>query len=255
MIKKVTERFTETVQDYIKYRPSYPKEVLQTLINECGLTPKSIIADIGSGTGFLAKLFLDNGNEVYGVEPNKEMREAGEEYLKEYKNFRSVNGTAEATTLENKSVDFVTAGTAFHWFDPVKTKQEFKRILKPNGWVLLVWNVRDMNSDLIRDYEELIIKYGTDYKDSNARKFNQTIGEEFFTPNKMYEKFFPYKQQFDWKGFQGRILSASYSLRPGDAKYPEMMHELKTIFDRYQQNGVVEFLYQTKLYYGQLKTN
>lgn len=100
MADKFIEPFTKTVQNYLKYRPSYPKEIVDLLVNECGLNKKSVIADIGSGTGFLAKLFLDAGNTVYGVEPNQAMREAGEAYLAHYPHFHSISGTAETTHLE-----------------------------------------------------------------------------------------------------------------------------------------------------------
>lgn len=253
-MNKPTERFTDTVQDYIKYRPSYPKEVLQLLIDECDLTKNKIIADVGSGTGLLSKLFLDYGNIVYGVEPNQSMREAAEEYLKEYSNFYSVNGTAEATSLEDKSVDIITVGTAFHWFDVVKTKIEFRRILKKEGWVVLVWNVRNVkDSALLRDYENLLLEYATDYKESNAIKFDKTAVEEFFSPHEMKTDSFKNIQQFDWDGFKGRLLSSSYSLRPGDARYEEMLKELKEIFERYQHKGRVEFLYEARLSYGRFE--
>lgn len=252
-MKQATERFTETVQDYMKYRPSYPVEVVQLLVNECGLTKDKIIADVGSGTGFLAKLFLDYGNTVYGVEPNEAMRLAAENYLASYLKFHSVNATAEATTLLDNSVDFITVGTAFHWFDQEKTKLEFKRILKSSGWVLLVWNVRNVRqSELLRDYEKLILTYGKDYQKSRAQEFDNTVGEEFFSPHEMKIQSFSNSQQFNWEGLKGRLLSTSYSLRPGDSRYEEMMHELKLIFDRHQQNGLVDFLYDTKLYYGRL---
>lgn len=247
-------RFTQTVQDYIKYRPSYPTEVLETLIEDCGLTKNSIIADIGSGTGLLAKLFLDYGNTVYGVEPNQAMREAGEEYLKQYSNFISVDGTAESTNLKDKSIDIITVGTAFHWFDPEKTKVEFKRILKNHGWVLLVWNVRDVErSTLIRDYEKLILKYGTDYRESSASKFDKTALDTFFSPDEIKTQSFTNSQKFDWEGLKGRLLSTSYSLRPDDKQYDNMLSDLKDIFDRYQKNGKVEFLYSTKLHYGHIR--
>lgn len=247
-------RFTQTVQDYIKYRPSYPTEVLETLIEDCGLTRNSIIADIGSGTGLLSKLFLDYGNTVYGVEPNQAMRKAGEEYLKQYSNFISVDGTAESTNLKDKSIDIITVGTAFHWFDPEKTQVEFKRILKNHGWVLLVWNVRDVErSTLIRDYEKLILKYGTDYRESSASKFDKTALDTFFSPNEIKTQSFTNSQKFDWEGLKGRLLSTSYSLRPDDKQYDNMLSDLKDIFDRYQKNGKVEFLYSTKLHYVNIK--
>jgi len=252
-MSKPTERFTTTVQDYLKYRPSYPHEVLQVLIEECGLSTQSTVADVGSGTGLFSKLLLDFGSTVYAVEPNQAMREAAEDFLKNYKNFYSIDGTAEATTLPSQSIDLVTVGTAFHWFDPVKTKIEFKRILTSPGWVMLMWNVRNQEqSMLIRDYEELILKYGTDYRESNARKFDKTAVADFFSPNQMKVRSFKNIQIFDWQGLQGRLLSASYSLRPGDVNYDTMMQELKKIFNKYQHDGCVEFLYETKLYYGRL---
>src|ERR1700682_5471344 len=131
------QRFSNRAADYVRYRPGYPSELLDVLRNECDLRPGHVIADIGSGTGFLSELFLKNGNRVYGVEPNSEMRQAGEEYLASYDGFSSIEGSAESTTLEDASVDFVTAGQAFHWFEPAGAHREFARILKPTGWVVL----------------------------------------------------------------------------------------------------------------------
>src|SRR5262245_64642768 len=138
----VTQRFSSLVENYIKYRPGYPNEVIETLRSECGLTSGSIIADVGSGTGILTEMFLRIGNTVYGIEPNREMREAAERLLKDYPRFRSVASRAEETTLDDASVDFITAGQAFHWFDREKTREEFARILRPRGWVALIWNER-----------------------------------------------------------------------------------------------------------------
>src|SRR5882757_5837179 len=140
------QRFSSRVADYVRYRPSYPSEVLDLLRSECGLRSGHVIADIGSGTGFLSELFLKNGNRVYGIEPNKEMREAGEEYLASYDSFGSIEAAAEATTLEDATIDFVTAGQAFHWFDLPEARREFARILKPEGWAVVMWNDREMNS-------------------------------------------------------------------------------------------------------------
>ncbi|MDQ3749378.1 MAG: class I SAM-dependent methyltransferase, partial [Acidobacteriota bacterium] len=98
------ERFSNRVENYVKYRPSYPKEVLDLFTAEMNLQKDSVIADIGAGTGISAKLFLENGNQVFGVEPNETMRKAAEEFLKDFSNFKSINGTAENTSLENESV-------------------------------------------------------------------------------------------------------------------------------------------------------
>ena len=139
------ERFSSRVADYVRYRPGYPSALLELLRTECGLRPGHVIADIGSGTGFLSELFLKNGNRVYGVEPNKDMRQAGEEYLASYDGFSSIEGSAEATTLDDASVDFITAGQSFHWFAPDAARREFVRILKPGGWMVIAWNDRRMD--------------------------------------------------------------------------------------------------------------
>src|SRR5271165_2614354 len=127
------QRFSNRVADYVRYRPGYPAGVLSFLIENCGLHREHVIADIGSGTGLLSKLFVENGNHVYGVEPNAEMKAAGDEFLHASSNFASITGSAEATTLSDCSIDFVTAGQAFHWFDPIVSHKEFSRILKPGG--------------------------------------------------------------------------------------------------------------------------
>src|SRR5712691_7831802 len=138
------QRFSNRVADYVRYRPGYPPAVLDLLRTDCGLRPDHVVADIGSGTGILSKLFLENGNRVFGVEPNAEMRQAGEEYLASYDGFSSIEGSAESTTLADSSVDFITAAQAFHWFDPQAARREFARILKPGGWVVILWNDRRM---------------------------------------------------------------------------------------------------------------
>lgn len=248
------QRFDKTVEDYLKYRPSYPEDIYSLLVNQFDLTPEKVIADIGSGTGFLAKLFLSHGHAVYGVEPNQAMRKAAEIYLNENLNFHSLNGLAEATTLDDESIDWIVVGTAFHWFDVKKTKIEFKRILKSPGFCLVVWNVRNTKqSVLLQDYENLILTYSNDYNKSRAHEFEQTIVEDFFYPFEMKTATFVNKQQFSWDGLKGRLLSTSYSLRDDDPKYHDMIDELKIIFDRHQSNELVEFLYDTKMYYGQMK--
>lgn len=245
-----TQRFSSRVADYVRYRPSYPPEVIQTLERECDLTRDSVIADIASGTGIFTKLIVQHGNSVSGVEPNPDMRNAGAEFLKEYRKFTSVNGTAEATTLPNASVDFVTAAQAGHWFDIPQARKEFARILKPGGWLVLVWNERRIDlTPFLRDYEQLLLKYGTDYEQV---RHEHTVVGEFFKPHPFQEQTFEIKQEFDYEGAQGRLLSSSYAPGQGHPNYSAMLRELRRIFDRHQQDGKVAFDYITRLYYGQL---
>lgn len=248
------ERFDNTVENYLKYRPTYPEAIYPFLVMECGLMSQHIIADIGSGTGFLAKIFLEHGHTVYGVEPNAGMRDAGEHYLSAYSNFHSIDGLAEATTLADESVNWITAGTAFHWFDAAKTREEFKRIITPGGFAVLAWNVRAIQqSALLRDYEQLLLQYCPNYAHSPAQEFDQTAVADFFAPYPMAVASFANSQDFDWEGLRGRLLSTSYSLRESDANYQDMMATLRIIFERYQCSGQVKFLYETRLYYGRMK--
>jgi ubiquinone/menaquinone biosynthesis C-methylase UbiE len=155
-----TERFSSRVEHYVRYRPGYPPEVLELLKSECGLTADSVIADVASGTGIFTRLLLENGNRVFGVEPNDDMRRAGEEFLAGYPRFTSVAGTAEATTLADHSVDLVTAAQAAHWFNFEKARREFVRILKSGGWTVLLWNDRRIEATaFLRDYEQLVLTY------------------------------------------------------------------------------------------------
>src|SRR5580692_5497799 len=125
-----TERFSSRVGNYVKYGPGYPTEILRYLEEETGFGPDWVVADIGSGTGISTALFLDNGNTVYGIEPNQSMRESAEELLGSQERFTSVNGTAENTGLKTASIDLVVASQAFHWFEPIATRKEFSRILR-----------------------------------------------------------------------------------------------------------------------------
>jgi SAM-dependent methyltransferase len=247
-----TTRFTSRVDNYVKYRPSYPPPIINLLESECGLSPATIIADVGSGTGFMSDLFLKLGNRVFGVEPNAEMRGAGERLLAKYPSFVSVKATAEATTLPNESIDLIVAGQAFHWFDRAAAKLEFKRILKPGGWVVLVWNGFHVEaSAVVRGYHELLLKYGTDYQEV-SREIQACDIEDFFSPRKFRLARFPFKQVFDFEGLKGRLLSASYAPQLADPRYGDMIEDLREVFAANQKHGTIDFDYQTEVYYGQL---
>jgi ubiquinone/menaquinone biosynthesis C-methylase UbiE len=247
------QRFSSRVADYVRYRPGYPRAVLDPLREECGLTAESVVADIGSGTGLLSRLFLDNGNVVYGVEPNAEMRAAGERFLSGYAKFHSVAAPAEATTLPDASVDFVTAGQSFHWFNPEAAHREFARILKAGGWAVVIWNERRVEtSALLRAYEDLLRKYSPDYAQVSARYPETLRMSEFFGPNQLRQREFPNEQIFDFEGFRGRLLSSSYSPPKEHPNHAPMLADLRRIFDAHNENGRVRIEYTTHLYYGRL---
>lgn len=245
------ERFSDRVANYIRYRPTYPAAVLDMLRRETGLGPQSVVADVGSGTGISAELFLRGGCTVQGVEPNKEMREAAEQLLARHANFRSVNGTAEATTLADQSVEFVTAAQAFHWFKPAPTRAEFTRILRPGGWVVLMWNERQLDTTpFLRAYEALLTKHGTDYAKVRHENINAQALGAFFTGGDYVTHRFPNEQRFDYEGLSGRLLSSSYVPAEGEPGNVPMMAELREIFERHQEGGRVCFAYDTRVYVG-----
>ena len=250
-----TTRFSNRVADYVKYRPHYPFEIVDLLAARCDLTPDSVVADIGSGTGLLTRLFLENGNAVIGVEPNKEMREAGEAYLAEFARFTSLDGTAEATRLPGNAIDFLLAGQAFHWFDRDRTRAEFLRVLKraPAGWVVLVWNDRRTDSTpFLRDYEDLLNTHAIDYREINHKNVQDAAIFGSFFGGEFFEARFDNIQRFDFDGLMGRLHSSSYVPTADDARYAPLAACAREIFERHAINGQVAFEYDTRVYYGNL---
>jgi ubiquinone/menaquinone biosynthesis C-methylase UbiE len=247
-----TERFSDRVENYIKYRPRYPDSLLPLLVRELKLSPQHVIADIGCGPGQSSEPFLRNGNKVYGIEPNDPMRNAAERLLADFPKFKPIKGTAEATTLPEQWVDFITAMQAFHWFDREKTKLEFRRILKQTGHVVLIWNSRKKAATPFLDaYEQLLQQYATDYSAVRHENIDEGALRTFlgatFTHHQLANQ-----QIFDYAGLEGRLLSSSYVPPADHPNYQPMLRELKRIFERFNQNGAVPFDYDCDVYWGQL---
>ncbi len=250
-----TQRFTGRVENYARYRPSYPRAVLDLLETRCGLTSASVVADVGSGTGILSELLLENGTRVFGVEPNDEMREAGERRLERYPRFTGVAGTAEATTLDDAGVDFVTAGQAFHWFDVERSRAEFGRILKPGGWVIVIWNARRRDTaPFLAAYERLLREHGTDYEQVEHGRSAAGMVDEFFGSGGYETATFDNAQTLDLDGLNGRLLSSSYVPGPGEPGSEAMLRDVEELFRQHQTDGRVTIEYDTKVYYGRLTT-
>jgi SAM-dependent methyltransferase len=246
-------RFSNRVADYLRYRPHYPQGVLDFLRSQCDLSTSHTIADIGSGTGFLSELFLKSGNQVFGVEPNQEMRQAGEEYLAGYPGFTSINGSAEATTLPDSCADFVTVGQAFHWFKPEPTYREFARILRPDGWIAIVWNDRTLSATgFAVSYEDLLVRFGTDYsrvRDSypQPKDIHAFFGHENFLTHEL-----PNFQQLDLNSLRGRLRSSSFVPSESEPNFTEMMAALDSLFAAHEQDGRVLMEFSTWVHAGQL---
>lgn len=226
--------------------------MLPFLEKHAGLTADSVIADIGSGTGLLAKLFLEYGCVVHGVEPNEEMRQAGERDLSGFKRFLSVAGRAETTGLPAESVDIVSAGQAFHWFDWPVARRELQRILKPGGYAILVWNKQDRSAALIADYQELLEQFGRSYQAINhTRPAVEHAIVDFFAPQGAVKGVFANEQRFDLAGFRGRYLSTSTAPLAGEPDYEPALAALADLFDKHAVDGYVRFPYVTTVFVGQ----
>jgi ubiquinone/menaquinone biosynthesis C-methylase UbiE len=245
-------RFSNRAENYALHRPGYPAGILEILKLECGLTSDSAIADVGSGTGILSELFVKNGNRVFAIEPNSAMRSIAERRFEGSEQFVSIHATAESTTLEDRSVDFVIAAQAFHWFDRARARKEFARILKPAGWVVLIWNERLLDSSpFLRLYEALLLRYGTDYQKVRHERVTGDIAE-FFFPQTFKLNTLENAQHFDFASLKGRLLSSSYTPEPEHPNFKPMLAELEEIFHANQKAGMVSFEYETKIYYGHL---
>ena len=250
MIPDPTQRFSSRVENYVRFRPGYPPGVLGVLRERCGLISETVVADVGSGTGIWTRQLLANGNPVYGIEPNRAMREAADQFLSAYANFHSVAGTAEATTLPDRAVGLVTAAQAFHWFDRPRTRAEFARILSPGGWLALIWNHRLLDrTAFLREYEELLCEFGTDYlavrrhQDLDLAQARQFVGSDEVTLTTLENH-----QRLDYAGLEGRLLSSSYAPEAGHPSHEPMLRRLRGLFDRHQVNGEVSLDYETQIY-------
>jgi SAM-dependent methyltransferase len=248
-----TRRFTDRAADYARGRPSYPGELVDVLREGCGLDRSWVVADVGSGTGNLSRLFLDAGNRVEAVEPNREMREAAERALAGQPDFHSVEGRAEATGLAAGSVDLVAAGQAFHWFDRELARGEFRRILRPRPerWIGLIWNDRQAEAGpFMRDYEALLEHHGEDYRQVKRLWPTDDDLARFFGDHPAWKHSLPNEQLLDREGLRARARSSSYVPAPGLPGHRELMQALDALFDRHARQGRVSIPYVTRVWVG-----
>lgn len=247
------ERFTDRVADYERYRPGYPAPLIERLRERRALPARAIVADVGAGTGISSALFLDAGCTVYAIEPNAAMRAAAEARLGDRPGFHSLDALAEATTLPDASVDLVVAGTAFHWFDPARTRAEFARILRPGGHVALFWNTRNLDSAFMRELEAVLRAHIPDYAATNAReRANEADLRAFFGAGWIEHAVFANPLSLDLDALLGRVASSSYSPRPSDPAREPLFADLRALFARHADGGRVAMLYDTHLHLGRL---
>ena len=244
-------RFSKRAEYYAAYRPKYPATLLSYMESQLSFSRSSVVADVGSGTGIFTEFLLANGNTVFGIEPNEDMRKIAEANLSRYPGFISIDGSAESTTLRSNSVDFITAAQSFHWFQSKEARAEFRRILRLKGWVVLVWNTRKKSTPFLQGYEELVNWLAGEKR--NVVKHEELTDMEiskFLGGCKMAR--LDNSQLLGLSGLMGRLMSASYCPLPGEPLYPKLVERATDLFNRYQQNDAVEFEYWTEVYAGQL---
>lgn len=246
-----TERFSNRVENYVRYRPSYPPQAMEILRRDAGLNARSVVADVGAGTGIFTALLLAEGCVVHAAEPNEAMRAAAERAFAGRENFHSLAAPAEAIPLPDACVDLIVAAQAFHWFDPAGAPREFTRLLRPEGKIALLWNVRRLEATpFLRAYEQLLIRYGTDYQRVRHENIGETQLAAFFCGGVYARHQMPNEQYLDFEGLKGRLLSSSYAPAPGQPGHEEMLQELATIFAQCAEDGRVGFHYDTELCLG-----
>jgi len=246
-----TERFSSRVDDYARYRPDYPPAAIELLTVRCGLAPTAVVADIGSGTGILTEHLLASGAQVFAVEPNDAMRAVAEARLGGQPRFRSVRGTAEATTLPDASINLLVAAQAFHWFDVQQARREALRVMRADGWAALLWNERPVEaSDFLADYEGMLLRYAADYARITASRANEASMREFLGGS-MELVAFPNQQILDFAGLRGRLMSSSYAPQPSHPAFEPMMLGLREVFSRHERGGSIVFPYRTLVYFAQ----
>ncbi|MFC5743515.1 class I SAM-dependent methyltransferase [Dyella tabacisoli] len=246
-----TQRFSDRVEDYVRYRPDYPPALLQWLHREHGVSARWQVADIGAGTGISSKLFLDAGHQVIAVEPNTPMRAAAERWLADYPDFRAIDGRADASGLDDHSVDLISVAQAFHWFDPVASRCEFHRILRPKGLAAIYWNSRRLlGTPFLEGYEALLRNYSSDYARVAEHYPDEAQMREWFGTGFRGTARFEHAQRLDFDALRGRLMSSSYAPQAGHINHEPMLRSLRELFDACAEHDRISFDYDTCIYVG-----
>lgn len=244
-----TKRFSDRVEAYLAGRPRYPSELVAYLEVAGALPPNGLVADVGVGTGLSAEPFLAAGRHVIGVEPNAPMRAASVEYLAQYPKYSARDGTAEATGLDNGSIDLVIAGQAFHWFEPGSFRTESLRVLRPGGWAALIWNDRDLTgTPFLAGYEALLLEYGNDYRAIRYKHQGTDAIPTYFGGRAPTTKEFHHQRNMDWAMVSALAGSASYLPAPGQPRHTELVAALRALFDANAANGTNEMRYTCRVH-------
>ena len=245
-------RFSDRVDNYVRWRPHYPPAMFDTFVREASLAAGDALADLGSGTGISTGPLLERGLVVHAVEPNDAMRAAADAVWGSHDRYHGTAGSAESTGLAPSSMSAAIAAQAFHWFDRDRLRQELHRILRPPGHFAVAWNARLTDATpFLRAYEDLLRQWGTDYAAVDHTQIPEDAIREV-VPRDFRAFTFDNEQSFEAAGLEGRLLSSSYTPPPGHPDHEPMLRDLRAIFEQHSEDGKVRFLYETKLYIGRI---
>lgn len=250
VVTNTVNRFTNKVEIYQRYRWDYSPLAVNSVLDMARISPQSSIADIGSGTGMLARHFLKHVNSVYAIEPNVEMRKMAEGLLGKFPQYHSVAGTAEATTLPGHSVDLIVVGRAIHWFMPEASRAEFKRVLKPGGF-LAIFQVPCMDRDLLAAIRSIQVEENS-WKVKDDKSSLEKVPYSYFFQGKVVSGQFPATVQETCDQFTGRLLSISSAPDESDENFEKFVSEAGRIFSQFSQNGRITIRIATEIHVGRI---
>ncbi len=249
-MKDSKERFSTAAELYHRYRPDYPRELIDWIVATGGLKKGDAVADVGCGTGISSRALAARGLNVTGVEPNDAMLAFAKG--EKQPNLTYVKGSAEKTGLPDHAFAAATVAQAFHWFNVEPALKELGRVLKPGARCFAFWNMRT-ESPMNAEYEALLLKFSTEYKEVTARATEGTIKgsrtEQEVKGSKQVRDWkdaeFPNKQVLDWDGFEGRVFSSSY-VQHGVADPDGLKTALRAHFDRFSKKDKITIAYRVE---------
>jgi ubiquinone/menaquinone biosynthesis C-methylase UbiE len=248
------DRFTTKAERYARYRYGYAVEAIQAIFDITGLNSHAVVADVGAGTGLLAKELVDRVEKIYAVEPNLAMREFAERLLGQHPTFIGVDGRSDATTLPDHSLDLIVAGQAIHWFEPQTTLKEFQRILKPEGWLAAVFHT-PMRLQSFRDAINVVCtpENGWDTTPTPRPQYGDSHTDFYFGIGNGMKMHFPQTFQENWDAFIGGMLSDSHSPDDIHPAFPRLVAALREVFDQYSEGGYLQVPGGTDIVIGRLR--
>jgi SAM-dependent methyltransferase len=244
--------YTDRAARYARYRWDYAAQAIDAIFSITGIGLTSCAADVGSGTGILTRHLVDRVRSVYAVEPDVSMRWWAEQALANAPTFNSVAGSAQTTTLPDRSVDLIVVGQALHWFDPLPSRQEFLRILIPGGWLAVLWN-QGTDAALAQALSALCTpENGWDTSIPNQRREVKPFDFYFGHAAYLQREFAAVKRE-TWEEFFGALCSDSHAPAETQPSFERLRNAAWQVFRAHSEDGFITVRYRTHLVLGVIR--